>query len=105
MGAGRLDSDLERSRFCTLACVRANAVAPRREHGEALFLTSVTYFVSAADAAACFAAGQGATSIRGLHEFRQLRTFEERMAALEARAGVCHERLQWLHHGHGHELV
>ncbi|MBL4609554.1 MAG: O-succinylhomoserine sulfhydrylase [Pseudomonas sp.] len=80
--AGRLDSDLEDVGFDTLAVRAGQRRGPEAEHGEALFLTSSYVFRSAADAAACFA-GEAQGNVYSRYMNPTVRTFEERMAALE----------------------
>lgn len=80
--AGRLDSDLEGVGFDTLAVRAGQRRGPEAEHGEALFLTSSYVFRSAADAAACFA-GDAQGNVYSRYMNPTVRTFEERMAALE----------------------
>lgn len=80
--AGRLDSDLENAGFDTLAVRAGQRRGPEAEHGEALFLTSSYVFRSAADAAACFA-GEAKGNVYSRYMNPTVRTFEERMAALE----------------------
>lgn len=80
--AGRLDSDLEDAGFDTLAVRAGQRRGPEAEHGEALFLTSSYVFRSAADAAACFA-GEAKGNVYSRYMNPTVRTFEERMAALE----------------------
>ncbi|PKM05185.1 MAG: O-succinylhomoserine sulfhydrylase [Gammaproteobacteria bacterium HGW-Gammaproteobacteria-6] len=80
--AGRLDSDLEGVGFDTLAVRAGQRRGPEAEHGEALFLTSSYVFRSAADAAACFA-GEASGNVYSRYMNPTVRTFEERMAALE----------------------
>jgi len=79
---GRLDSDLEGAGFDTLAVRAGQRRSPEAEHGEALFLTSSYVFRSAADAAACFA-GEAKGNVYSRYMNPTVRTFEERMAALE----------------------
>jgi O-succinylhomoserine sulfhydrylase len=80
--AGRLDSDLEDAGFDTLAVRAGQRRGPEAEHGEALFLTSSYVFRSAADAAACFS-GEAKGNVYSRYMNPTVRTFEERMAALE----------------------
>ena len=80
--AGRLDSDLSEAGFATLAVRAGQRRGPEAEHGEALFLTSSYVFRSAADAAACFA-GEAKGNVYSRYMNPTVRTFEERMAALE----------------------
>ncbi|AQZ95919.1 O-succinylhomoserine sulfhydrylase [Halopseudomonas phragmitis] len=80
--AGRLDSDLLDAGFDTLAVRAGQRRGPEAEHGEALFLTSSYVFRSAADAAACFA-GEAPGNVYSRYMNPTVRTFEERIAALE----------------------
>lgn len=79
---GRLDSDLADAGFDTLAVRAGQRRGPEAEHGEALFLTSSYVFRSAADAAACFA-GEAQGNVYSRYMNPTVRTFEERIAALE----------------------
>lgn len=80
--AGRLDSDLEDAAFDTLAVRAGQQRTPEGEHGEALFPTSSYVFRSAADAAARFA-GEVPGNVYSRYTNPTVRTFEERIAALE----------------------
>ena len=80
--AGRLDSDLEDVAFDTLAVRAGQRRGPEAEHGEALFLTSSYVFRTAADAAACFA-GEAPGNVYSRYMNPTVRTFEQRIAALE----------------------
>ncbi|GIZ13579.1 O-succinylhomoserine sulfhydrylase [Pseudomonas sp. NCCP-436] len=80
--AGRLDSDLDGAAFDTLAVRAGQHRSPEGEHGEALFLTSSYVFRSAADAAARFA-GEQPGNVYSRYTNPTVRTFEERIAALE----------------------
>ncbi|GAB3393668.1 O-succinylhomoserine sulfhydrylase [Azotobacter armeniacus] len=80
--AGRLDSDLEGAGFATLAVRAGQQRTPEGEHGEALFLTSSYVFRSAAEAAARFA-GEQPGNVYSRYTNPTVRTFEERIAALE----------------------
>ncbi|SFM67532.1 O-succinylhomoserine sulfhydrylase [Halopseudomonas yangmingensis] len=80
--AGRLDSDLQDAGFDTLAVRAGQRRGPEAEHGEALYLTSSYVFRSAADAAACFA-GEAEGNVYSRYMNPTVRTFEQRMAALE----------------------
>lgn len=80
--AGRLDSDLQDAAFETLAVRAGQHRTPEGEHGEALFLTSSYVFRSAADAAARFA-GEQPGNVYSRYTNPTVRTFEERIAALE----------------------
>lgn len=79
---GRLDSDLDEAGFDTLAVRAGQRRGPEAEHGEALFLTSSYVFRSAADAAACFA-GEAKGNVYSRYMNPTVRTFEQRIAALE----------------------
>jgi len=80
--AGRLDSDLEGAGFDTLAVRAGQHRSPEGEHGEALFMTSSYVFRSAADAAARFA-GEQPGNVYSRYTNPTVRTFEERIAAME----------------------
>ncbi len=80
--AGRLDSDLDGAGFDTLAVRAGQRRSPEGEHGEALFMTSSYVFRSAADAAARFA-GEQPGNVYSRYTNPTVRTFEERIAALE----------------------
>ncbi len=80
--AGRLDSDLSGVGFDTLAVRAGQQRSPEGEHGEALFMTSSYVFRSAADAAARFA-GEQPGNVYSRYTNPTVRTFEERIAALE----------------------
>lgn len=80
--AGRLDSDLGEAAFDTLAVRAGQRRSPEGEHGEALFMTSSYVFRSAADAAARFA-GEEPGNVYSRYTNPTVRTFEERIAALE----------------------
>ena len=80
--AGRLDSDLDGVGFDTLAVRAGQRRSPEGEHGEALFMTSSYVFRSAADAAARFA-GEQPGNVYSRYTNPTVRTFEERIAALE----------------------
>ncbi|WP_371366075.1 O-succinylhomoserine sulfhydrylase [Pseudomonas sp. QL9] len=80
--AGRLDSDLDDAAFDTLAVRAGQQRTPEGEHGEALFPTSSYVFRSAADAAARFA-GEVPGNVYSRYTNPTVRTFEERIAALE----------------------
>lgn len=79
---GRLDSDLEVAGFDTLAVRAGQRRGPEAEHGEALYLTSSYVFRSASEAAACFA-GEKDGNVYSRYMNPTVRTFEERLAALE----------------------
>ena len=80
--AGRLDSDLEGVGFDTLAVRAGQQRTPEGEHGEPLFFTSSYVFRSAADAAARFG-GEVPGNVYSRYTNPTVRTFEERIAALE----------------------
>lgn len=80
--AGRLDSDLADVGQDTLAVRAGQRRTPEAEHGEPLFLTSSYVFRSAADAAARFA-GELPGNVYSRYTNPTVRTFEERVAALE----------------------
>ncbi|MGN2623952.1 O-succinylhomoserine sulfhydrylase [Stutzerimonas balearica] len=80
--AGRLDSDLADVGQDTLAVRAGQRRTPEAEHGEPLFLTSSYVFRSAADAAARFA-GELPGNVYSRYTNPTVRTFEERMTALE----------------------
>lgn len=80
--AGRLDSDLDGAGVSTLAVRAGQHRTPEGEHGEALFMTSSYVFRSAADAAARFG-GQQPGNVYSRYTNPTVRTFEERIAALE----------------------
>ena len=80
--AGRLDRDLDDAGFDTLAVRAGQRRSPEGEHGEALFLTSSYVFRTAADAAARFA-GEVPGNVYSRYTNPTVRTFEERIAALE----------------------
>lgn len=80
--AGRLDSDLHDVGFDTLAVRAGQRRGPEAEHGETLSLTSSYVFRSAGDAAACFA-GEASGNVYSRYMNPTVRTFEERIAALE----------------------
>ena len=79
---GRLNSDLDGAGFDTLAVRAGQTRGPEGEHGEALFLTSSYVFRSAAEAAACFA-GEQPGNVYSRYMNPTVRTFEERIAAME----------------------
>lgn len=79
---GRLNSDLDGAGFDTLAVRAGQTRGPEGEHGEALFLTSSYVFRSAAEAAACFA-GEQPGNVYSRYMNPSVRTFEERIAAME----------------------
>ena len=80
--AGRLDSDLEGAGFDTLAVRAGQHRTPEGEHGEAMFFTSSYVFRTAADAAARFS-GEVPGNVYSRYTNPTVRTFEERLAALE----------------------
>ncbi len=80
--AGRLDSDLEGVGFDTLAVRAGQHRTPEGEHGEAMFFTSSYVFRTAADAAARFS-GEVPGNVYSRYTNPTVRTFEERLAALE----------------------
>lgn len=80
--AGRLNSDLAGVGFDTLAVRAGQQRSPEAEHGEPLFFTSSYVFRSAGDAAAGFA-GDVPGNVYSRYTNPTVRTFEERLAALE----------------------
>ncbi|MFQ7901695.1 O-succinylhomoserine sulfhydrylase [Stutzerimonas degradans] len=80
--AGRLDSDLDGVGIDTLAVRAGQHRTPEAEHGEPLFFTSSYVFRSASAAAACFA-GEVLGNVYSRYTNPTVRTFEERIAALE----------------------
>ncbi|MCQ3031925.1 MULTISPECIES: O-succinylhomoserine sulfhydrylase [Pseudomonas] len=80
--AGRLDSDLEGVGFDTLAVRAGQHRTPEGEHSDPLFFTSSYVFRSAADAAARFA-GEVPGNVYSRYTNPTVRSFEERIAALE----------------------
>lgn len=80
--AGRLDSDLSDAGFDTLAVRAGQRRSPEGEHGDPLFFTSSYVFRSAADAAARFA-GEVPGNVYSRYTNPTVRTFEERIAAME----------------------
>jgi len=80
--AGRLDSDLEGVGFDTLAVRAGQHRTPEGEHSDPLFFTSSYVFRTAADAAARFA-GEVPGNVYSRYTNPTVRSFEERMAALE----------------------
>ena len=80
--AGRLDSDLDGVGFDTLAVRAGQHRSPEGEHSEAIFPTSSYVFRTAADAAARFA-GEVPGNVYSRYTNPTVRTFEERIAALE----------------------
>ena len=79
---GQLDSDLSGADFDTLAVRAGYRRSPEGEHGEAIFTTSSYVFRDAAHAAACFA-GSEPGNVYSRYTNPSVRTFEERLAALE----------------------
>src|SRR5690554_6885795 len=79
---GQLDSDLSDSEFATLAVRAGQRRGPEGEHGEAIFTTSSYVFRDAAHAAACFG-GDEPGNVYSRYTNPTVRTFEERLAALE----------------------
>lgn len=79
---GLLDSDLTDSSFDTLAVRAGYRRSPEGEHGEAIFTTSSYVFRDAAHAAACFA-GDEPGNVYSRYTNPTVRSFEERLAALE----------------------
>ena len=80
--AGRLDSDLEGVAFDTLAVRAGQHRSPEGEHGDPMFFTSSYVFRTAADAAARFA-GEVPGNVYSRYTNPTVRSFEERIAALE----------------------
>ena len=80
--AGRLDSDLEGVAFDTLAVRAGQHRTPEGEHSDPLFFTSSYVFRTAADAAARFA-GEVPGNVYSRYTNPTVRSFEERIAALE----------------------
>ena len=80
--AGRLDSDLQGVGLDTLAVRAGQRRTPEGEHSEAIFPTSSYVFRTAADAAARFA-GEVPGNVYSRYTNPTVRTFEERIAALE----------------------
>jgi O-succinylhomoserine sulfhydrylase len=80
--AGRLDSDLEGVAFDTRAGRAAPPPTPEGEHSDPLFFTSSYVFRTAADAAARFA-GEVPGNVYSRYTNPTVRSFEERIAALE----------------------
>jgi O-succinylhomoserine sulfhydrylase len=80
--AGRLDSDLRDVGPDTLAIRAGQHRTPEGEHSEALFLSSSYVFRSAADAAKRFA-GEEPGNVYSRYTNPTVRTFEERIAAME----------------------
>lgn len=80
--SGRLDSDLDGMGFDTLAVRAGQHRTPESEHSDPLFFTSSYVFRTAADAAARFA-GDVPGNVYSRYTNPTVRTFEERIAALE----------------------
>ncbi len=80
--AGRLNSELTDAGFDTLAVRAGQHRSFEGEHSEAIFTTSSYVFGSAADAAATFA-GDRDGNVYSRYTNPTVRTFEERLAALE----------------------
>lgn len=80
--AGRLDSDLEGVGDATLAVRAGQHRTPEGEHGEPLYFTSSYVFRSAGEAAVRFA-GEQPGNVYSRYTNPTVRTFEERIAALE----------------------
>ncbi|MCX4024836.1 O-succinylhomoserine sulfhydrylase [Endozoicomonas sp. SM1973] len=75
-------SDLSEAEFATLAVRAGQRRTPETEHAEPIFTTSSYVFKSAADAAARFA-GDIPGNVYSRYTNPTVRTFEERIAALE----------------------
>ncbi len=80
--AGRLNSELTDAGFDTLAVRAGQQRSFEAEHSEAIFTTSSYVFRNAADAAASFA-GERESNVYSRYTNPTVRTFEERLAALE----------------------
>lgn len=80
--AGRLNSELSEAGFDTLAVRAGQQRSFEAEHSEAIFTTSSYVFASAADAAASFS-GERESNVYSRYTNPTVRTFEERLAALE----------------------
>lgn len=80
--AGRLDSDLGTAGFDTLAVRAGQRRGIEGEHGEPIYTTSSYVFRSAAEAAARFA-GTDDGNVYSRYTNPTVRTFEQRLAALE----------------------
>lgn len=80
--AGRLDSDLSAAAFDTLAVRAGQRRGIEGEHGEPIYTTSSYVFRSAAEAAARFA-GSDNGNVYSRYTNPTVRTFEQRLAALE----------------------
>ena len=79
---GYLDSDLDGVHADTFAVRGGQRRSPEGEHNEALYLTSSYVFGSAAEAAATFN-GERSGNVYSRYTNPTVRTFEERLAALE----------------------
>ncbi len=79
---GYLDSDLDGVHADTFAVRGGQRRSPEGEHNEALYLTSSYVFGSAAEAAATFS-GERSGNVYSRYTNPTVRTFEERLAALE----------------------
>lgn len=75
-------SDLSEAKFATLAVRAGQQRTPETEHSEPIFTTSSYVFKNAADAAARFA-GDVPGNVYSRYTNPTVRTFEERVAALE----------------------
>lgn len=80
--AGRLNSELSEAGFDTLAVRAGQQRSFEAEHSEAIFTTSSYVFTSAAEAAASFS-GERDSNVYSRYTNPTVRTFEERLAALE----------------------
>src|SRR5690554_2324947 len=80
--AGRLNSELSEAGFDTLAVRAGQQRSFEAEHSEAIFTTSSYVFASAAEAAASFS-GERESNVYSRYTNPTVRTFEERLAALE----------------------
>ena len=78
----RYQSDLDGCSFETLAVRGGQVRTPECEHGEPIFATSSYVFNSAAEAAARFA-GESEGNVYSRYTNPTVRTFEDRLAALE----------------------
>mgnify|MGYP001174097490 FL=1 len=79
---GMLDSDLTDAGFATLAVRAGQQRSAEGEHSEAIFTTSSYVFRDAAHAAASFA-GEVEGNVYSRYTNPTVRTFEQRLAALE----------------------
>ena len=80
--AGRLNSELSDAGFDTLAVRAGQYRSFEAEHSEAIYTTSSYVFRSAAEAASSFA-GERSGNVYSRYTNPTVRTFEERLAALE----------------------